>query len=182
LQFWHLYINCEVDLYDGEPERALARFEEAWADVKRSLMLTLQLYRVSAFDLKGRIALALAARDARGRSSHVSNARKAARKLRKEKNPWADALAALIEAGGHALLEQPADAFPRLREAEQAARAAHMGLHADVASLRRAQLGQSSGDRDEAARARKAMEAQRITDADAWANVLSPGFRVDSGT
>jgi hypothetical protein len=182
LQFWHLYLSCEADLYDGEAERALARLDGAWRDVKRSLLLNLQIYRVSAWDLKGRIELAVAARAAGRRSSHVSSARKAARKLRKENNPWADALGALIEAGGHALLDERADAFPRLREAEQAARSAHMSLHADLAGLRRAQLGRSSGDRDEAARAREAMEAQHIADADAWANVLSPGFHVNSGT
>ncbi len=176
LQFWHLYATCEADLYDGEPEQALARLDAAWADIKRSLLLTLQLYRVSIWDLRGRAELAVARAQANERSSHLAGAQKAAKKLRKEKNPWADALAALIEAGAHALMDQRAEAFPRLREAEQVARAAHMGLHAEVASLRRAQLGQSTGDRDEAARAREAMEAQRIVDADAWARVLSPGF------
>ncbi len=176
LHFWHLYLSCEADLYDGEPERAHARVEEAWGDIKRSLLLTVQLYQISIWDLRGRIALARAAADEGGRETNVRAAQKAAKKLRKENNPWADALAALVEAGAHALLGARAEAFTSLREAEQGARATHMGLHAHVAGLRRAELGQTSGDRDEVVRARDAMEAQRIADADRWARVLSPGF------
>jgi len=175
LHFWHLYLSCEADLYRGEPERALSRIERAWGDVKKSLLLTLQLYRISIWDLRGRLELACAAKSTAERSRRIKAARSAAKTLRKEKTPWADVAAGLLEAGVHTVLDERDKAFTRLSEADQAARGADMALHGLVADLRRAQLGSAAGDRDELAHARTAIEGQRITDPDAWAAVLCPG-------
>jgi hypothetical protein len=82
----------------------------------------------------------------------------------------------MIEAGAYAATRETGSAFSRLGEAAHASRSAHMNLHAQLAELRRAEMGQGAGARDELARARAAVEGQRIKDVSAWANVLSPGF------
>jgi hypothetical protein len=178
LHFWHIYASAEVDLYRGASEVAEKRLDDAWGDIKKSLLLTLSLYRISIWDLRGRIELArVGAETSRSaRHAHLRKARSAARTLRKEKTPWADAVAAMIEAGAHASARETGPAFSRLNEAAHSARGSHMNLHAHFSELRRAEMSDGTGARDELARSRAAIEAQRIQNVSAWANVLSPGF------
>ncbi|RLB50215.1 MAG: hypothetical protein DRJ42_19340 [Deltaproteobacteria bacterium] len=175
LSFWHLTVSCEVDLYRGNADRARARLDAAWGMVKKSMLLTLQLYRVSIWDLRGRIELMSARQNEAAVPKRVKAARAAAKTLRKEKAGWADVAAAAIEAGAHSLLGDRGRAYSLLTETMKRGHATDMNLHAWFANHRRAQLSPGTGAREEMARTQKALADEGLTDLDRWADVFLPG-------
>jgi hypothetical protein len=104
IQHWYgLMAQTQIDLYQGDGERAHARVEEAWLALRRSRLLMIQHTRVVALHLRGRAALAGAAAAGGGDSSvgaaRLRLARRCARLFAREGRGWGPALARLIQAG-----------------------------------------------------------------------------------
>ncbi|MET0283602.1 MAG: AAA family ATPase, partial [Polyangiales bacterium] len=96
VQHWYqLVSDTQVELYLGNGRAAHQRVEARWRDLSRSHLRRLSHTQIIATHLRARAALA-AARDGGSRGPLLDLARKQARRLEREKAPWASALAALI--------------------------------------------------------------------------------------
>jgi hypothetical protein len=118
-----LFDEVQIDLYEDEGERAWRRIAEHWPLIERSHLLRVQQVRIFLRHLRGRAALAAGVR--------VQAARDA-KALWRERVAWAEALAALLEAG---LAGKAPEAQVRLRDA--AARCTEANLHLYAAAARR---------------------------------------------
>jgi hypothetical protein len=100
IQHWYdLIAETQIDLYQGDGERAYLRFVAGWPALRRSLLLQMQHTRHVAVHLRGRAALAggLAAAGAE-RTARLRLARACADRLRRGAG-WGSAMAALLYAG-----------------------------------------------------------------------------------
>jgi serine/threonine protein kinase/tetratricopeptide (TPR) repeat protein len=150
-----LHDEVQIDLYQGEAERALERLEDGWGAIVRTYLLRVQQVRIFLHHLWGRCALA--ATPAAEPRRHIDLIRRRClRPLRKERTPWADALASLIDAGLTSVLGDAARAAAQFGTAAMQLDACHMGLYAAAARRRQGELlGGSQGQ-------------ELIARADAW--------------
>jgi serine/threonine protein kinase/tetratricopeptide (TPR) repeat protein len=144
-----------IFLYQGKGEAAYRYVCARWPAYRRSLLLRVQQVRVDALQSRARSALAAAVRSARP-ASLLRAAARDARRLGREKVPWAAAYSLLIRAGVAEVRGRGEAARQTLAEAAAAFDAVDMRLCA--ASCRR-RLGQLLGG----------AEGQRLVEAaDAW--------------
>ncbi len=151
LQHVHeLFARAQIDLYEGEPARALARFEEHRSALERSLLLRSRNVAVSALHLEARAAIALAARgEAAG--ERLATATRAARAMRRTAMPWCAALASLVDAGiASAGGAAPHEAASRFDAAAEACKTAGLDLFAASASAQAAALARRNEARSAA--------------------------------
>jgi hypothetical protein len=100
IQHWYqLIAETQIDLYQGDGERAYQRFVAGWPALRRSLLLQMQHTRIVAVHLRGRAALAggLCA-TGNERATRLRLARECANRLRRGTG-WGSAMAALLYAG-----------------------------------------------------------------------------------
>ncbi|MCA9665909.1 MAG: AAA family ATPase [Myxococcales bacterium] len=124
--YWELCARCEIDIYRGEGERALARIDGKWSAL--SQLRNIQLVRVEAHWLRGRCALAAAGVGAAGQARRETlrqQARESAARIEREGAGWAQGLAFLLEAGAAETREQ---ARALLSRAAAALEASEMSL------------------------------------------------------
>jgi len=117
---------ASADLYDSDPERAVARFDEMWSDAERSQLLRVQQIRIRTVHLRACAHLAC------GRIGPVEHAIRA---LDREHAGWATALAQLLRAG---VIERSGDrptAAAAYRRAIELLTAADMALYVAAARL-----------------------------------------------
>ncbi|HEX9164393.1 MAG TPA: hypothetical protein VF862_00680, partial [Gemmatimonadales bacterium] len=97
--YWNWYAQGEIDLYAGNPERAWRRLEERWRAYRISGTSQVQSVHIELLHLRARVALAMAVR-ASGTvaASWLARAEADARRLDRERNPWADVLALFTRA------------------------------------------------------------------------------------
>jgi hypothetical protein len=169
-----------VELYTGDVEAADRRMRETWPRLAKAMMLRFEVTRVCLHQLRGRIALACAARlpDGKARQSRLRDATRDARALKKEKPRWAPALGALLEAGVLSLRGTAEAALGELAAAEQALESADLMLFAAAA---RRQRGQRLGGTEGAAlieRADQWMRLQGIVRPELFAELMAPGCAV----
>jgi eukaryotic-like serine/threonine-protein kinase len=99
VQHWQAMIYApDIDLYVGDGGTAYERFARDLPALKRSLMLHSACVRAMTLHTRGRLAIASIESDSSLRSVRIAEARRAARKLRKESSPWAGLLATMIDA------------------------------------------------------------------------------------
>lgn len=135
--YYELLANGQIDLYTGNGRAGLERVDQHWQALKRSMLLRVQNIRVEAHHLRARCAMAEA--KATGDTKLLDVATKSARKIKREKKPWALAISKLVEAGVTAI-RGDAGAAKLFDTAEQALTAADMHLYAAAAKYRRGQL------------------------------------------
>jgi hypothetical protein len=104
-------------------DAAWERVEHDWRALERSLLLRAQNVLIEMTSLRGRVAIA---------TGRAALARTCAARIRRERMPWGDALAALLEAA----LAGPALAAARWRTAADLAAASSMRMHAQAAAAR----------------------------------------------
>jgi serine/threonine protein kinase len=172
--YFELLAQTQIDLYEGDADGAWGRVEAVWKVLGRSYLLRIQSVRIEASFLRARAALALAlARPAAARPL-LAEARRLARRLDRERAPWASAFAEQVRALIAIAGGDRAGAEARLERAERAFAAADMGLFASVLRLRRGQLDGGPAGAAWQTDARQAMGSQAIVDADAIARMLCP--------
>jgi hypothetical protein len=171
--FTALMGSTYVDLYRGDGPAAYERHLQQWPAIKKSLLLHAQICRVSLGELRARSALAVAARAAHPRRS-LRDAEQWARRLERERMPYATALAKPLRAGVAALRGDKPAAVRHLAEAAEAFDAVNMGLFAAAARRR---LGEWLGGDEGGALAERAdawMAKQKIKDPTRMAAAIIP--------
>ncbi|HKU44120.1 MAG TPA: protein kinase [Polyangiales bacterium] len=141
-QFQHWHMTCsraEIDLYRGQPTRALERLEQEWSRAR--LVRQVQQVRCDMLHARGR--LLLASERQQRRRGQLRRAAADAGALLREGRPWTIALGTLLLAGV-ASFERGAEAARLFERAQALCIAADMRLHAAVCRLRRAELQGSS--------------------------------------
>lgn len=164
-----------VELYCGNGLAAWQRIRETFPAYRKSFLLRVQQVRIDILQSRARSALAAACDDAGSRTSLLRAASRDARRLRREKVPWATASAELIfgmvawargdEAKTAAMLESAIAEFD----------AADMVLHAAAAQFRLGQLVGGSRGNDLTKQAASRMEAQQIRDQSRFTWMIAPG-------
>jgi hypothetical protein len=91
-----LWAEVQIELYRGDGVSAWARLERAWPALARSMLLRVQFIRISMHFLRARTALAAAERQPGARAVLLRAAEIDARRLERERMPYADAFALLI--------------------------------------------------------------------------------------
>jgi serine/threonine protein kinase len=95
VQHWYqLVSDTQVELYMGHGKAAHERVEARWKDLSRSHLRRISHTQIIATHLRARAALAAAQET--GDRALLQLARKQARRLERERSPWASALGALI--------------------------------------------------------------------------------------
>jgi hypothetical protein len=168
--YYELLAHGQIDLYLGNGKAGLARTEDHWRALSGSLLLRVQNIRVEAQHLRARCALAEA--KAGGNLRLVDIASRAARTIRRERMPWALAIATLVDANVAAVRGAPG-ASPALTAAEQALTAADMHLYAAIARYRR---GQVTSDDALRTAARAELVALGARNPERIADMIMPGI------
>jgi hypothetical protein len=169
-------------LYRGDAAAAWRVVVENGPLIRRKLLLHLQVVRIEMAYLRGRSALAMAASvgsDRRGAAAlrrFLSVARREARRLAREKMPWADGFSSLLRAGVVSLESDAREAERRLTDAVGIFDRADMKLYAAGARRR---LGEVRGEHGGGLlrEAEEWMTAQGIRNPRSMTRMIAPGFR-----
>jgi eukaryotic-like serine/threonine-protein kinase len=173
---FHMHLTADIELFEGNGRAALAVLDQAWRPLKRSLVLRVQLARMTSYEARAR-ALIAAARDQADRPERLlRQATRFARRIGKEGAPWSKPHEGLLLAGIAAVRGDADSAVRCLREAAQGFDVIDMALRAAVS---RCQLGRLIGG-DEGRRLWLEnvdwMLEQGVTATDAMVRMLAPGF------
>ncbi len=174
--WWNLLGQTQVDLYRGDGAEAYARVTRGWPDLKRSLLLMVQLTRLEATHLRARAAIQAARAAGGDRDRLLAAAQRDARRIAHEHMPWSTPLARLIEAGVAAARDDQARAHALLAGAVPGLEAAGMALYAVAA--RRCQGRLEGGDAGSVlvAEAEAWLRRQGVTEPARMVDMLVPGF------
>jgi hypothetical protein len=137
------------------------------------MLLRFQVLRIEATHLRARVALATAAE---GRVERLRIAEKLARRIEKEKMPWAMPLVSLVRAAVAQQESEPDLTAAHLAAAIQGFEAAEMGLYAAAARRRLGETTSGDKGRELVAEADAWMTNQRIKKPDLLTRMLAPGF------
>jgi hypothetical protein len=166
-----LFDDTQIDLYEGQPRQAWQRLEANWPALSCSQLLRVQQVRIFMTALRGRAALALAAVDPD--PALVRSARRDARALWRERAPWSQALARLLDAGVANCQGKPAAAL--LRDAADRCEATHMRLYSASARWQLARL-ERAADQRMGEQVETWMRSQQIVRPDRMAGLHVPGM------
>jgi hypothetical protein len=171
----HALMRLQAALYRGQARRAWTLIEECQEPLRRSLFLRVQHTRIERATYRARCALAMAAAGSDERRMRAIATREA-RRLRRERRPWADGFAALLTATVACQERAEGLARSRLTEAIDLFETAGMQLYAAVS--RRCLASQLGGDagRDLEAQASAWMQRQEICNPEAMTRLIAPGF------
>jgi len=175
-----LHARIGADLYEGDGGGAWRRLEAEWSRLVDSMLFRAHSVRVQSWDLRGRTALAAAARQggpAGGRLTRI--AADAARRLDRERTTHATALALALHAGLADVAGDDAGAAALYARAAEALDGLGMAAHAVAARRRRGQLvgGAAGKAAVEAAEAWLARERVKVPDRFAAVLLAGPGLR-----
>ncbi len=170
---------AQIELYTDDAEVAWKHVKGQWEALKGSLLLRTQVLRIDAFYLQARTALAVAAHTkvtSDKRKRLLKTAERMARRIEKERMPWADPLVSLIRAGVAYNRREDLRAATLLSESIEGFDLADMGLRANAARRRLGQL--LGGDRgsDLVAQADAWMSNQGIKNPALMTRMLAPGW------
>jgi hypothetical protein len=175
LQHWHeLLALTFIDLYDGQPERALERIRSQWQPLRRSMLMRLQITAGQARYLRATASLAVAARVGPSGDPHVEAALRDAEALETIGARWTIAHAALVRGSAASLRGDAGEAERALAAAMEGFEALELKLFAAVARRR---LGEVRGGAEGAALAHAAdawMTAEGVVRPDAIARMIAP--------
>jgi serine/threonine protein kinase/tetratricopeptide (TPR) repeat protein len=148
------YSLVQIDLYAGDGKSAHQRMIAVWPKLQQSLLLRIQLLRAVCLDVRARAAIA---------AGEKRDAEKCLSRLRRERTPYASALAGLGTAGLLDAAGQRERAVAEYAAAGEQLQAVAMNLQAAAARRRHAEL--VGGDQG----------AAQLVQADAW--FLGEGVR-----
>ncbi len=173
VQHWQeMLCEAEIELYAGNGKSAHDRVVRDLRPLMWSLLLNVQVVRGVTRFVRGRAAVAAAETEGAAR---LSEARRMARGLERERMPWTSTFASLLlAAAANARAHRPA-AIAFLRAAIERAGVADMTMHGAAATR---QLGLLLGGVEGGNLVRRAddsMRAEGIVVPDRWAGMLLPG-------
>jgi serine/threonine protein kinase len=165
----HLY------LYRGDISRASARLGAIWPEYSRSMLLRIQMIRISMLELRARVALSIAEK-VNDNEVYLRQAKRDARRLQGEGQKWALAHAHYIRAGIAACGENVGRAVEELNLAMTLYEDAGMRLRAQILRSRLAEVkndGPSGAVREQV---EEWIKAQGIVAPARWFGMYAPGF------
>jgi hypothetical protein len=182
-QHWQaLYHRSLIDLYEGKGQNGYERFVATQPKLRSSFVLMgLQLIRIMALDVQGRLALAAAVEAGQPASKLVQVALKAAQQIERENMRWAKPLAQCIRAGVARLRGQKAEEQELLRAGCESANAVDLSLYAAAMQrcLGHSLGGDGDGDKEQGqrliAQADELMRGRGITNPARWTKMICPG-------
>ena len=167
--------RIQTALYRGNADAAWGLLDELEVILHRSSLTRIQVLRVESLYLRARSALAMAARHGSGRR-FLSVARAGARRIARERRPWSDPIALMLDAGVACLEGRTARAAECLNDAVDRFDRADMQLYAAVARRRLGTLQGGASGHELKRRAEEWMAAQDIKNPVAMTRMLAPGF------
>jgi hypothetical protein len=171
--YFHLNGRAQLELYRDEPKEALAWIERQWTALRRSLLLRIGILRLIAWDLRGRVALACAAKlQGTERKQKLGAVEDIAKRLARERYGCSDGFAAQLRSGVLALRGQRQDAARSAEEAHRAFDGTSMKLHAAASHWSQGVL---LGDAARVADARAVFEGEEVRCPERFVAMLAPG-------
>ncbi len=135
-----------LQIYMNDAAAAFAQIDGVWKRYRSGLLSQVQQVRIDHFQVLTRAALAAAAADSKARPQMLKIAINGIRRLRKERAPWASALALAFEASSLHQSGDTAGAIRTLENAERALEKVHMKLFANAARHHHARLSEFDDD------------------------------------
>jgi serine/threonine protein kinase len=171
--YYHLVGRTNLELYRDQPKEAFAWVEGHWKALRRSLLQRVSVVRLLMGDLRGRAALALAAKlQGTERKQKLGAVVDIAKRLAREGYGCSDGFAAQLRTGVLALRGQRQDAARSAEEAHRAFVGASMKLHAAAS---RWSQGVLLGNAARVVDARAVFEGEEVRSPERFAAMLAPG-------
>jgi len=174
--FYELVALVNADLYDKRPAEGLRRVNERWGALRGVLLFRIETVRIRCLDMRARCALAVASERPEECAALLAAVERDARRIGRERAPWATSLARLLRASAASIRGDQARATKLLREAIAGFESAQMAMHATAGRYRLARLVGGDEQRALEAQASAWMREQGVADAEALVSVLAPGF------
>jgi hypothetical protein len=173
---WSLWSETDIAIYEGRGSDAWDHISRAWGPLQRSLLLEVQMIRITMLDLKGRAALAAACDTVtQGERRHMLRlVNRYARRMMREDVRWAAALALMLRGGIAKARGQQDEATVLFAEAHETFTTVDMMLHAAVARRRHAQLSDGTGGPSAIEEVDAWMRRQGIKNPAAMAQMFAP--------
>jgi hypothetical protein len=166
----------QIELYTGDAGVAWKHIQGQWKALEGSMLLRIQVLRIEAMHLQARAALASAATDPAVAPQRIRVAETMARRIARERMPWADPFVTLIRAAiAHASNETGA-ARTLLTDAAERFDLADMHLYAAGARRRLGELTDGERGTELIEEADAWMHHQKIANPERMARMLAPGF------
>ncbi len=177
LQHWYaLEAETRLDLYAGRPRRALDRILTQWPALNRSMVLRVQVVRVSALQLRASACIATAEIEPAERARLLRQAARDVKQLFAQKVRWSEGIGLLLHGSIGACRGDTDEAILKLGKAIEVFGALHMSGYEATCQH---QLGRLLGG-DEGRRlleqAKNWMARESIRDPERWTATLAPGF------
>jgi serine/threonine protein kinase/tetratricopeptide (TPR) repeat protein len=167
--------RIQTALYRGDAAAAWGLLKELELILRRSYLTSIQVIRIESHYLRARSAVAMAARHGPDRR-FLSLARASAGRIARERMPWSDPIALLLEAAIAHLEGRTAVAVHNLDDAIERFHRADMKLYAAVAKRRIGALLDDARGRELTRQGDEWMAAQNIKNPAAMTRMLAPGF------
>jgi tetratricopeptide (TPR) repeat protein len=174
--FMELWSSTDIALYQGRGLDAWMKLDRAWPSLRRSLLMEVQMHRVSMLDLRARAAL-LAAAETRPSSRHkafLRTARRCARAMERQRADWASAMALMLHAGIYRCQGHDDLARALFDRAHRQLASVDMYLMAAVAGRRHGELVGGDAGRAEVEASEVWMRGQAIRDPAAMSRMFVP--------
>jgi serine/threonine protein kinase/tetratricopeptide (TPR) repeat protein len=170
----------QLNLYRGDIHHAWERLGRFWPEYSRSLLLEIQMIRITMLETRARTALAMAEKFKES-AVYLNQARQDAIALEREGSPWAKAHARYVRAGIAACGEDAVQAALDLTVAAEKYDEAEMPLRAWILRYRLSEIEGGTRSRPLRDAAESWMNAQGIVSPLRWAGMYAPGFANISG-
>jgi tetratricopeptide (TPR) repeat protein len=173
--WWEMFALGNLDLYEGG-DAAYRRHQRSQRALAQSMLLRIQVLRLESQHARARGVLAAAVALPSRRAELLAEAEAIAARILKERMPWSDALATLVNAAiahGRGRIDQ---SVTLLSDASTALDACDMKLIAALARHRRGAIVGGDEGRALIAAADAMMRAQKIVNPSRMAAMLTPGF------
>ena len=175
--YGHVIAHIQSELYRGRADRAWQQITTQWSRVRRSLLLRIQWTRIEAMYWRARCALAMAALSTRReRQYFLAVARRDSHRIRRERMPWADPVACLLDATVSHLEHDDIAARRWLPDAIDGFDRAGMRLHAAAARRRYGELVDNARGREYRTCADEWMTGEGIRNPQRMTRLIAPGF------
>jgi hypothetical protein len=167
--------RIQIALYRGDAETAWRLLANLESILRQTYLRRVQFMRIEACNLRARSALAMAAANRNSRRFRAV-ARAEARRISRERMPWSDPIALVLQ-GGIAFLdgERPL-ALRYLHDAADRFERADMRLHAAAVRRRIGELQDDAAGRELRRQAEAWMATQQIKNPAGMTRMLVPGF------
>ncbi len=140
-EYCALHGEAQVDIYVGDAERAWTATRAAWPRLRRQLLLRIEGVRLDLLETCARAALAVATRGGPRRGSMLRFARRAARRMARERVDWIQPAMLALRAGVAWQEDDRISAIAGLAASAAAFERLDMRMHAAAARLHLARLG-----------------------------------------